>query len=123
MAPNMSHAEKLDILNQCIEKTNAIDPAIHACLADEKTKQEAQLNKIYKNLQHHSPKPMKAKLITAQRHWLLQRKLDCDLVTESGEGNIGAPGTLDLQTRDACFVDATVKRVAFLRRISILSSE
>jgi uncharacterized protein YecT (DUF1311 family) len=101
MVPNISHAKTSDILNQCIEKTNAIDPAIHACLADEKTKQDAQLNKIYNNLQHHLPKSIKVKFKTAQRQWLLERKLDCDFVDELEEGN---SGTLDLQTRNVCFI-------------------
>jgi uncharacterized protein YecT (DUF1311 family) len=81
------------------------------CLSDEIRRQDADLNKVYRDLMVKLRPANKVILLKSERAWILYRDTTCDF-----EGSSEAGGSLEFVIADECLVRQTIYRLEDLKK-------
>ena len=98
---------------RCIDSSGGGDVAMIECNGAEFSRQDAELNRVYRALLRRASKPEAARIRASQRAWLRAGKTYCDR-------SIGLParnwGTLERLRWSNCNLDRTIRRTVWLKR-------
>lgn len=105
---NASLAEEYKLskkYSDCMDRTGGATVPMRECIAEETKRQDAQLNRVYKQLMASLSPARKKQLQNAQRAWIKFRDLNCGFYADP-EG-----GTMALVAADDCYLTMTAERV------------
>ena len=88
----------------CMEHSGGVTSAMHACIANEHTRQDQQLNRNYQALFAELPPERKKQLQTAQRLWLQYRDANCHFYADPDGGTAAGIAAAD------CVLQMTASR-------------
>lgn len=95
---------------QCIEKSEAVHPAMMSCNSEEYQYQDARLNKAYQRLMARLTVHDKAALKQEERDWIKERDILCQ-----SNGVLGGGQAEELED-SSCMLNATAKRADELEK-------
>jgi uncharacterized protein YecT (DUF1311 family) len=115
---SMSHfasAQDIGLTKQfsnCMDKSNGVTSNMIDCLNAESTRQDARLNKAYKELMDQIPAQRQKHLQIAQGAWVTYREKNCAFYYDPEGGTIAAVNAND------CFMSATAARAKELESLA-----
>ena len=96
----------------CLEQSNGVTAEMINCILAETVRQDARLNKNYKNLLSKLAAERKSALIEAQRAWIKFRDTNCGFYADP-EG-----GSAARMAANECILNATAQRATELRLLT-----
>jgi uncharacterized protein YecT (DUF1311 family) len=96
----------------CLEQSNGVSAEMINCILAETVRQDARLNKNYKNLLSKLAAERKSALIEAQRAWIKFRDTNCGFYADP-EG-----GSAARMAANECILNATAQRATELRLLT-----
>ena len=96
----------------CLEQSNGVSAEMINCILAETVRQDARLNKNYKNLLSKLAAERKSALIEAQRAWIKFRDTNCGFYANP-EG-----GSTARMAANECILNATAQRATELRLLT-----
>lgn len=97
--------------NSCMDKSGGVTADMRDCMGQEYKRQDARLNKAYRNLASQLSAGRKAQLLAAQRLWIQYRDANCKFYLDSDGG------TMALINADSCGLDMTARRAKELESL------
>jgi uncharacterized protein YecT (DUF1311 family) len=95
----------------CMDKAGGVTPAMLNCIAAETERQDARLNRAYRELSANLSAERKKGLMEAQRAWLRFRDLNCAFYDDPDGGTEARVSTND------CVMTMTANRSAELEQL------
>jgi len=88
----------------CMDKSGGVTVTMLDCIGSETKRQDARLNKAYKEVMEQLPPARKKQLQEAQRAWLKYRDANCNFYADPDGGTMATVSAND------CFMSATAAR-------------
>lgn len=107
--PKAVTESRLDQLNICT-KASQVTADILDCLADANRRDDTVLNRTYQRIMKRLDPARQARLRASERHWLIERKRDCN--SEAGTYSMGSWWPV---MYGSCINDSTNIRIAWLQ--------
>jgi uncharacterized protein YecT (DUF1311 family) len=101
------------VYDKCIDRSEGVTSAMRDCAGVESSRQDRELNAIYKQAMASRDTAGREQLRTQERAWLKTRDARCELSAQPD-----AEGTLGLIEADDCWIDLTDKRITALRALA-----
>jgi uncharacterized protein YecT (DUF1311 family) len=113
--PQFAAAQDIGLTKQfsnCMDKSNGVTSNMIDCMAAESKRQDARLNKAYKELMDQIPAQRQKQLQIAQGAWVTYREKNCEFYYDPEGGTIAAVNAND------CFMSATATRAKELESLA-----
>ena len=88
----------------CMDKSGGVTVDMLYCIGAETKRQDARLNKAYKEVMHQLSPARKKELQDAQRAWIKYRDANCNFYADPDGGTMATVSSND------CFMSATASR-------------
>ncbi len=98
--------------NSCIDDSGGVTVEMHNCIGEEHSRQDARLNKAYKNLTAQLSADRKKELLAAQRLWIQYRDANCKFYADPDGGTIATINA------SSCGLEMTAKRAKELENLA-----
>jgi uncharacterized protein YecT (DUF1311 family) len=110
-----SQANNDTTLRKCMKTSGGVTVDMRACLHDEYTRLDRELNRTYRSVRKQLKTPyLRTRLTESQRVWIWRRDPDCKLKLEQSPAKGGTAGDL---IYDDCLVSKVRDRIAWLKKV------